>query len=77
MPPAQDCQDEACAIQTCLTRNNYNESVCASYVESLYRCCSEMYARAEKDGRGVSGSTACPIKSVVERKMKRFDQEKK
>ncbi|KAK8858911.1 hypothetical protein IAR55_003142 [Kwoniella newhampshirensis] len=75
MGGVQDCQEQACAIQTCLTRNNYNESKCQSAVRDLYSCCVEMYRSAEKEGREMGGSTACPIRSVVERRMKRFDEE--
>ncbi|WVQ65455.1 uncharacterized protein L199_003631 [Kwoniella botswanensis] len=73
MPAPQDCQEEACAIQSCLTKNNYNESACSSYVEALYRCCQKMY---ESTNDNESKSTACPIRSVVERKMKRIEAEK-
>ncbi|WVW85088.1 hypothetical protein I302_107125 [Kwoniella bestiolae CBS 10118] len=78
MPAPQDCQEEACAIQSCLTKNNYNESACSAYVESLYRCCQKMYAAADREGRSAeeSKSTACPIRSVVERKMRRIEAEK-
>ncbi|OCF39245.1 hypothetical protein I317_06963 [Kwoniella heveanensis CBS 569] len=88
MPPAQDCQEEACAIQSCLTRNNYNDAKCQTYVFNLYKCCSEMYKnqidKSDKgshsgsgSGSGGSESSACPIQSVVERKMKRFESEGK
>ncbi|WVQ84248.1 hypothetical protein IAT38_006400 [Cryptococcus sp. DSM 104549] len=74
MAPPQDCQAEACNIQSCLTRNNYDESRCQSYVEALYRCCSEMYKTAERDGSKVPESTACPLKDIVERRLKRFEK---
>ncbi|WWC71111.1 uncharacterized protein I206_105064 [Kwoniella pini CBS 10737] len=78
MPAPQNCQEEACAIQSCLTKNNYNESACSAYVESLYRCCQKVYQDADKSGKRIeeSPSTACPIRSVVERKMKRIEAEK-
>ncbi|ORX37042.1 hypothetical protein BD324DRAFT_579898 [Kockovaella imperatae] len=63
---------QACAIQTCLSKNNYNESKCASYVEALYRCCDTMYKKAEKEGKSAdeAKSTACPMREVVSRRMK-------
>ena len=60
-------------------KNNYNESACSSYVESLYRCCQKMYIQADKEGKQLNEetkSTACPIRSVVERKLKRLESEK-
>lgn len=60
----------ACAIQDCLTRANYNEQKCASYVDALYKCCSGMYAAAKEGGGEIPKSTACPIESVVNRRMK-------
>ncbi|GFZ50479.1 hypothetical protein JCM24511_08236 [Saitozyma sp. JCM 24511] len=72
MGAPQDCQGEACAIQDCLSKHNYSESACQSYVESLYKCCDRMYREAEKRGKSPeeAKSTACPIKSVVDRKMR-------
>ncbi|WOO77841.1 Cx9C motif-containing protein 4, mitochondrial [Vanrija pseudolonga] len=74
---AQECQAEACAIQSCLSKNNYNESRCAAAVKDLYACCAAMYARAEAAGEIKEGakSESCPIPSVVARKMKQFGKE--
>ena len=60
----------ACAIQDCLTRYNYNEQKCSSSVDALYKCCAEMYRVAKEHGGEVPKSTACPIESVVNRRMK-------
>ena len=61
----------ACAIQTCLSRNSYNEAKCTSYVEALYKCCDAMYTQAERNGKGgETKSTACPVRDVVKRRMK-------
>lgn len=74
----------ACAIQTCLSRNSYNQAKCEQYVEALYRCCDQFYKAVDKQSvtnmAGVERpevveSTACPIRSIVERKMKQFDGE--
>ncbi|ORY24595.1 hypothetical protein BCR39DRAFT_500027 [Naematelia encephala] len=76
MAPPQDCQAEACAIQTCLSKNNYQQSKCDNLVESLYKCCDKMYRAADKEGKDVgdTGSTACPLRSVVTRKLKQFER---
>ncbi|KAK1925913.1 hypothetical protein DB88DRAFT_485577 [Papiliotrema laurentii] len=71
----QDCQQEACAIQSCLSRNNYNEAKCTAYVDSLYKCCRDMYAAAQQPGGQVPKSTACPIESVVNRRIKAMERE--
>lgn len=67
----------ACAIQDCLTRNNYNEVKCQSAVQALYKCCDAMYAQAARDGKSMdeAKSTACPVKSVVDRKLKQWARE--
>ncbi|KAG7567014.1 hypothetical protein FFLO_01273 [Filobasidium floriforme] len=78
------CQDEACAIQTCLSRTSYNEQKCQYAIDALYRCCASFYDRAnagkyENLGgirrEGVKKSTACPLESVVRRTVKRMDKE--
>ena len=53
-----------------MTRTHYNEQKCSDYVDALYKCCQDMYKTAEKSGGEVPKSTACPIQSVVERRMK-------
>ena len=54
-----------------MSRNNYNDSKCSSAVEALYKCCDAMYAAADKRGeRKEVGSTACPVREIVQRKMK-------
>ena len=70
--PLSHAAHVACAIQDCLSKHNYSESACQSYVESLYKCCDRMYREAEKRGKSPeqAKSTACPIKSVVDRKMR-------
>jgi hypothetical protein len=45
-------------------------------VEALYKCCDNMYKTADKEGGDVPKSTACPIRSVVERKMKAIQEGK-
>ncbi|KLO15149.1 DUF1903-domain-containing protein [Schizopora paradoxa] len=68
MAKAKDtsCQDEACALQTCLNRNTYSPEKCDKLVRKLYECCSRMYE--ETNGKGES--TACPQSRVVTRWLK-------
>ncbi|KIJ66075.1 hypothetical protein HYDPIDRAFT_110214 [Hydnomerulius pinastri MD-312] len=66
---SQQCQAEACALQSCLSSNTYSPEKCDEYVRRLYTCCSEMYKR--EGGTGNAESTACPVQSAVERWLKR------
>ena len=75
----------ACAIQTCLSRNSYNQAKCEQFVEALYRCCDEFYKAVDKQSvTNMAGmerpevleSTACPIRSVVDRKMKQLESQR-
>ncbi|KAI9473445.1 MAG: hypothetical protein EXX96DRAFT_577970, partial [Benjaminiella poitrasii] len=50
VPP---CQKFACAIQDCLTKNNYQESKCTKALEDLKKCCTELIANGGK-------SVCCP-----------------
>jgi hypothetical protein len=77
--PATSATQAACAIQDCLSANSYNEAKCQNYVNNLYKCCMGMYRSAESKGMSSEDakdlSTACPIRSVVERRMKRIESE--
>ncbi|WVO18626.1 hypothetical protein L204_106345 [Cryptococcus depauperatus] len=75
METSKDCQAEACEIQSCIQRNNYDEFKCQAQVEALYRCCLKMYRNAERDNSKAAQSTACPIKEIVERRIKRFEKD--
>ena len=37
--PKDPCQRQACAIQDCLQKNNYQEDKCDEHLESLLECC--------------------------------------
>jgi mature T-cell proliferation 1 neighbor protein len=34
------CQKQACAIQDCLKKNNYNEAYCFDAIEYMRKCCA-------------------------------------
>ena len=36
------CQSEACAIQTCLKKNDYQESRCKDVIQQMINCCQEI-----------------------------------
>ncbi|KAJ7742284.1 hypothetical protein B0H16DRAFT_1563718 [Mycena metata] len=61
----EDCQTEACALQTCLNKNTYKQEKCDERLRALYMCCQKMYAENPN-----GSSTACPIESVVRRWIK-------
>ncbi|CAO3652923.1 unnamed protein product [Mucor hiemalis] len=50
VPP---CQQFACAIQDCLTKNDYQESKCTKQLANLTQCCKELIANGGK-------SVCCP-----------------
>ncbi|KAI1872442.1 hypothetical protein JX265_005322 [Neoarthrinium moseri] len=60
------CHPRACAIQDCLTKNNYNESRCQGLVYALYDCCDAFYKRNGDDATTVS----CPKANLLRLKMK-------
>ncbi|QLQ81358.1 hypothetical protein HG537_0F01190 [Torulaspora globosa] len=62
----EGCQAEACAIQNCLLRNDYDESKCRTVVQELYRCCQRFY---EQQGTAAR-SRCCPLPHVLRDKMR-------
>lgn len=52
---SQPCHKQACAIQSCLTKNNYQEKHCQHVIEQLQQCCQQLI-----DAGGSSPS--CPTK---------------
>jgi len=60
------CHPRACAIQSCLTKNNYDEAKCRAQVDALYECCNAFY---DEKGDGAK-SVSCPKASLLRLKMK-------
>ncbi|KAI9441552.1 DUF1903-domain-containing protein [Lactarius indigo] len=61
--PEPPCQAEACALQTCLSKNTYAPEKCAEKMRNLYKCCQALYDATKDRGE----SSACPMPSVVRR----------
>ncbi|KUJ20233.1 DUF1903-domain-containing protein [Mollisia scopiformis] len=65
------CHARACAIQTCLAKNSYNEGACRSEIDALYDCCNAFYSNNGDDAKSVS----CPKASLLRLKMRqRMDE---
>ena len=41
-PDKEPCQRFACAIQTCLKSNNYDETKCQKAIEDMKKCCDKL-----------------------------------
>ncbi|KAM3508050.1 hypothetical protein MY11210_006898 [Beauveria gryllotalpidicola] len=66
------CHPPACAIQDCLTKNNYNEAKCQDVIKALYTCCEFFYERYGDD----ASSPSCPKPSLLRLKMKQLNGRK-
>ncbi|KAB5580129.1 hypothetical protein GE09DRAFT_1080983 [Coniochaeta sp. 2T2.1] len=60
------CHPRACAIQDCLTKNNYNEAKCERFIDSLYECCQAFYEKNGEQAKTVS----CPKFELLQLKIK-------
>lgn len=49
------CKQQACAIQSCLRRAQYQEGSCRIEIDALYECCRAFYRRAPH-----TRNTHCP-----------------
>ncbi|KAI5810122.1 hypothetical protein DFH27DRAFT_538226 [Peziza echinospora] len=59
------CFPRACAIQSCLQKNQYDEQKCTKLVDALYECCAALYAINGDDTKSV----CCPKPSLLRIKM--------
>ncbi|KAK9474959.1 uncharacterized protein V1510DRAFT_360115 [Dipodascopsis tothii] len=64
------CHAEACAIQNCLRRTQYNERRCTAAIDALYACCKKMY---EADGE--ARAIACPQPELLRLKLEQRARE--
>ncbi|KAJ9292541.1 hypothetical protein DTO271G3_8698 [Paecilomyces variotii] len=60
------CHPRACAIQTCLTKNNYKEERCQAQLDALYECCNAFYKERGEDAQ----TPSCPKPSLLKVKLK-------
>lgn len=60
------CHPEACAIQDCIQKNNYNESKCSKLIDNLYLCCKKYYEQNGTDKQ----TTCCPKSNLLQLKLK-------
>lgn len=58
------CKPHACAIQTCIQRNQFQQEKCESLIRDLYRCCADYY----KDHGPTELSVSCPKPEAVRAK---------
>ncbi|KAK9456907.1 hypothetical protein V1511DRAFT_495650 [Dipodascopsis uninucleata] len=65
------CHPEACAIQNCLQRSQYNERRCTAAIDSLYECCRKMYEQ-DPSARAI----ACPKPDLLKLKLEQRAKEK-
>ncbi|EPY52464.1 hypothetical protein SPOG_05286 [Schizosaccharomyces cryophilus OY26] len=63
-----DCQKEACNLQNCIQRHQYNQSKCEEYVDSLLKCCNSWYS--QKGSENKEPPHSCPQYSILLRQMK-------
>ncbi|KAL7957027.1 DUF1903 domain-containing protein [Trichoderma compactum] len=59
------CHPRACAIQDCLSKNNYNEARCQNAIKALYECCDAFYQRYDDDAT----SPSCPAPKLLRLKI--------
>ncbi|KAL7942381.1 DUF1903 domain-containing protein [Trichoderma barbatum] len=59
------CHPRACAIQDCLSKNNYNEARCQNAIKALYECCDAFYQRYGDDAT----SPSCPAPKLLRLKI--------
>ena len=45
--PEDACKKEACKIQACLSKNNYNPDACTREIDALKRCCEGVQVRSD------------------------------
>jgi hypothetical protein len=63
------CHTEACAIQTCLSRNAYKEERCKWALGDLYQCCQEFYYK-NPEGKSASCPEYTRLQKILSLKVK-------
>lgn len=76
----QPCLTKACAIQTCLFNNDYNEDKCILDIMNLYKCCSSYYDLKKKEfpnspPEELPLTTSCPKYTVLIKKIETLEKD--
>ncbi|CDK28338.1 unnamed protein product [Kuraishia capsulata CBS 1993] len=67
------CKPQACAIQDCLKKANYDESKCTKVIDQLYLCCTKFYAENGEEVRSPCCPTPKLLKFKIEQRKKEGD----
>lgn len=59
------CHATACAIQSCLSKNSFDEQKCQAQIDALYSCCNAFYEKFGDDAKTVS----CPMANLLRLKI--------
>lgn len=59
------CHKFACAIQNCMQRNSFQQSICEPLVDELYKCCVSFYKMKGEDER----TPSCPKPDRLKKKL--------
>ncbi|ODQ63250.1 Cx9C motif-containing protein 4, mitochondrial [Nadsonia fulvescens var. elongata DSM 6958] len=65
------CHRQACAIQNCIQKNNYNEAKCTALIDALYDCCARFY----NDNGLEAKSVTCPRPELLKLKIEQRGRE--
>lgn len=66
------CKPLACAIQTCIQRNQFQQEKCEHLIRNLYHCCDTYYERHGRDKEYAS----CPKPSKVDEKLRQWGEKR-
>ncbi|EWC44360.1 hypothetical protein DRE_01186 [Drechslerella stenobrocha 248] len=66
------CYSKACAIQSCIQKNQFDESKCQGQIDALYACCAEFYRQKGADAKSVS----CPKPNLLDLKIRQRKEER-
>lgn len=66
MPPRYPCQPFACAVQKCLTDNNFDQTKCAQAVKKLEDCC--LKERRTENGKVIESEGCVGVLSAKDKR---------
>ncbi|KDN36926.1 DUF1903-domain-containing protein, partial [Tilletiaria anomala UBC 951] len=62
------CHAHACAIQSCLQKNTFQQDKCEGLIDALYRCCARFY---RSHGTDAKQPDACPKPAELKKKLEK------